>query len=62
MRDKRTPKDVCGEAIESTAEEVSFEWSHHKISSAYHLYGKPGNSVENSNGTVHPGGNFPERK
>ena len=26
--------------------------------SAYHLYGKPGNSGENSNGTVHPGGNF----
>ena len=25
---------------------------------AYHLYGKPGNSGENSNGTVHPGGNF----
>ena len=30
--------------------------------SAYHLYGKPGNSAENSNGTVHPGGNFPEKK
>ena len=29
--------------------------------SAYHLYGKPGNSGENSNGTVHPGGNFPEK-
>ena len=28
--------------------------------SAYHLYGKPGISGENSNGTVHPGGNFPE--
>ena len=26
------------------------------------LYGKPRNSVENSNGTVHPGGNFPEKK
>ena len=26
--------------------------------SAYHLYGKPGNSGENSNGTVHPSGNF----
>ena len=24
------------------------------------MYGKPGNSGENSNGTVHPGGNFPE--
>ena len=23
------------------------------------MYGKPGNSVENSNGTVHPRGNFP---
>ena len=30
--------------------------------SAYHLHGKPGNSGENSNGTVHPGGNFPEKK
>ena len=30
--------------------------------SAYHLYGKPGNSGENSNGTVHLGGNFPEKK
>ena len=30
--------------------------------SAYHLYGKPGNSGENSNGTVHPDGNFPEKK
>ena len=30
--------------------------------SAYHLYGKPGNSGENSNGTVHPGGNFPRKK
>ena len=27
--------------------------------SAYHLYGKPGNSRENSDGTVYPGGNFP---
>ena len=25
------------------------------------MYGKPGNSVENLNGTVHPGGNFPEK-
>ena len=25
------------------------------------MYGKPGNSVENSNGTVHPRGNFPEK-
>ena len=24
------------------------------------MYGKPGNSGENSNGTAHPGGNFPE--
>ena len=23
---------------------------------------QPRNSVENSNGTVHPGGNFPEKK
>ena len=30
--------------------------------SAYHLYEKPENSGENSNGTVHPGGNFPEKK
>ena len=33
-----------------------------EIMSAYHLYGKPRNFVENSNGTVHPGGNFPEKK
>ena len=33
-----------------------------EIMSAYHLYEKPRNSVENSNGTVHPGGNFPEKK
>ena len=26
------------------------------------MYGKPGNSGENSNGTVHPGGNFPEKR
>ena len=32
------------------------------IRSAYHLYGKPGNSGENSNGTVYPGGNFPGKK
>ena len=30
--------------------------------SAYHLYGKEGNSGENLNGTVHSGGNFPEKK
>ena len=30
--------------------------------SAYHLYGKSENYGENSNGTVHPGGNFPEKK
>jgi len=29
--------------------------------SAYHLYGKPGNTGENSNGMVYPGGNFPEK-
>ena len=29
--------------------------------SAYHLYGKPGNSGENSNRTVHSGGNFLEK-
>ena len=29
--------------------------------SAYHLYGKPGNSGKNSDGTAHPGGNFPEK-
>ena len=28
--------------------------------STSHLYGKPGNSGENSNGTVHPGGILPE--
>ena len=32
-----------------------------KIRSAYHLYGKPGNFGENSNETVHPGGDFPEK-
>ena len=26
------------------------------------MYRKPGNSGENSNGTVHPGGNFPEKR
>ena len=31
------------------------------IISAYHLYGKPRNFGENSNGTVHKGGNFPEK-
>ena len=30
--------------------------------SAYHLYGKPGNSGENSNGTVHSGGMFSEKR
>ena len=30
--------------------------------SVYHLYGKPGNSRENSNGMVHPGGNYAEKK
>ena len=34
----------------------------HKTRSAYHLYGKPGNSLENSNEMVYPGGNFPEKK
>ena len=29
--------------------------------SAYHLYRKPGNSGKNSDGTAHPGGNFPEK-
>ena len=29
---------------------------------AYHLYGKPGNPGENSNGTVHPSGNCPEKR
>ena len=29
--------------------------------SAYHLYGKPENSGQNSNGTVHSGGNYPEK-
>ena len=29
--------------------------------SAYHLYGKPGNTGENSNGMVYPGGNFPKK-
>ena len=32
------------------------------ILSPYYLYGKPGESGENSNGTVHPGRNFPEKK
>ena len=32
------------------------------IRSAYRLYGKPGNSGENSNGTVYPGGNFLGKK
>ena len=31
------------------------------IISAYHLYGKPRNFGENSNGTVRKGGNFPEK-
>ena len=30
--------------------------------SVYLLYGRPGNSGENSNGAVHPGGKFPEKK
>ena len=30
--------------------------------SAYHLYGKPGNSGENSNGTVLSGGMFSEKR
>ena len=30
--------------------------------SAYHLFGKQGNSGENLNGTVHSGGNFPEKR
>ena len=29
--------------------------------SAYHLYRTPGISGENSNGTIHPSGNFPEK-
>ena len=33
----------------------------HKKSSAYHLYGKPGNSGENLNETVYPAGNFPQK-
>ena len=32
------------------------------IGGAYHLYEKPGNSGENSNGIVHPGGNFSGKK
>ena len=35
------------------------ENSSYQTVSAYHLYGKPGNSGENR--TVHPGGNFPEK-
>ena len=31
------------------------------IISTYHLYGIPRNFGENSNGTVHKGGNFPEK-
>ena len=34
----------------------------HATRSAYHLYGKPGNSGENSNGTVHSGGMFSEKR
>ena len=30
--------------------------------SAYHLYGKPSNSRENSNGTIDPSRNFPEKR
>ena len=30
--------------------------------SAYHLYGKPGNSGENSTGTVQPGENCQEKR
>ena len=30
--------------------------------SAHHLYGKPGNSGENSTGTVQPGENCQEKK
>ena len=30
--------------------------------SAYHLYGKPGNSGENLSGMVYPGGNFRKKK
>ena len=30
--------------------------------SAYHLFGKPGNTGKNSNETVHPGGNFSGKK
>lgn len=33
-----------------------------KTGSAYHLYRKPGNSEENSNGIVHPGGSFSGKK
>ena len=41
--------------------DVTF-WTHwRKPTSAYHLYGKPGNSGQNSDGTVYPGGNFPEK-
>ena len=29
--------------------------------SAYHLYRKAGNTVENSNGMVYPGRDFPEK-
>ena len=35
-------------------------WSYWHIWSAYHLNGIFGNSGENSNGTVHPGGMFSE--
>ena len=43
---------------------VDKKWNIPKLwyTSHYHLYGKPGNSRENSNGTVHPGGNYPEKK
>ena len=35
---------------------------HPESGSTYYLYGKPGKFGENSNGTVHPGGNFPEKQ
>ena len=41
---------------------VTLNLSWLKTKSAYHFSGKLGNSRENSNGTVRPGGNFPEKK
>ena len=48
--------------IESTTFGLEFATEDRRLWSAYHLYGKPANSGENSNGAVHPGGNFREKR